>query len=102
MQRALTLKTASAPEIFRRRLPGIDRRPNESTKHMRVPIVAAALFLSSAASATATNPLTMAVSPVHAFAPTTLTIRIRVEPDSDNRALEVVAESSEYYRSSRI
>jgi hypothetical protein len=69
---------------------------------MRVHIVAAALFLSSAVFVTAKDPLTMAVSPVQSFAPTNLTIRVHVEPDADNRTLEVVAESGEYYRSSRI
>jgi hypothetical protein len=69
---------------------------------MRAHIVAAALFLSSAVFVTAKDPLTMAVSPVQSFAPTNLTIRVHVEPDADNRALEVVAESGEYYRSSRI
>jgi len=44
----------------------------------------------------------MAVSPLRAFAPTNLTIRLHVEPDAVNRALEVVAESGEYYRSSSI
>ena len=69
---------------------------------MRAQIFAAALFLSSAVSIDANVPLTMAVSPVQSFAPTTLTIRIHVEPDAGNRALEVVAASAEYYRSSRI
>ena len=69
---------------------------------MRAHIVAAALFLSSAVFVTATDPLTMTVSPVQSFAPTNLTIRVHVEPDADNRTLEVVAESGEYYRSSRI
>jgi len=69
---------------------------------MRLNILAAALFFSSAASVTASNPLTMTVSPTHSFAPTTLTIRLQVEPDADNRELEIVAESSAYYRSSRL
>jgi len=69
---------------------------------MRVHIVAAALFLSSALAINANEPLTMAVSPMQSFAPTNLTIRVHVEPDAGNRALEVVAESGEYYRSSRI
>jgi hypothetical protein len=69
---------------------------------MRVHIVAAALFVSSAVFVTAKDPLTMAVSPVQSLAPTNLTIRVHVEPDADNRALEVVAESGEYYRSSCI
>ena len=69
---------------------------------MRVHIVASALFLSWAMSIHANEPLTMAVSPVQSFAPTNLTIRVHVEPDAGNRAFEVVAESSDYYRSSRI
>jgi len=44
----------------------------------------------------------MAVSPLQSFAPANLTIRLHVEPDAANRALEVVAESGEYYRSSSI
>ena len=54
------------------------------------------LFLSLAMSVRANVLLTMAVSPVQSFAPTNLTIRIHVEPDAGNRALEVVAESGEY------
>jgi hypothetical protein len=69
---------------------------------MKAHICAFALFLSSALSVNANEPLTMDVSPARSFAPTTLTIRVRVEPDAGNRALEVVAESGEYYRSSRI
>ncbi len=44
----------------------------------------------------------MVVSPVQSFAPTNLTIRVHLEPNAGNRAFEVVAESGEYYRSSRI
>jgi hypothetical protein len=57
---------------------------------MRLHILAAALFFSSAVSVTASSPLTMTVSPARSFAPTTLTIRVHVEPDADNRELEVV------------
>jgi hypothetical protein len=69
---------------------------------MRPPILTAALFLSLAPSLNANEPVSMAVSPLQSFAPATLTIRLHVEPDAANRALEVVAESGEYYRSSRI
>jgi hypothetical protein len=69
---------------------------------VRPHIFVSALFLSSAASINANEPLTIAVSPVHSFAPTNLTVRVHVEPDAGNRALEVVAESGEYYRSSLI
>jgi len=64
-------------------------------------MLVAGLF-SSAVFLTATNPLTITASPARSFAPTTLTIRVQVEPDADNRELEVVAESSAYYRSSRL
>ena len=69
---------------------------------MRVHVFASVLFLSSAVSINANEPLTMAISPAQSFAPANLTIRVHVEPDADNRALEVVAESDDYYRSSRI
>ena len=69
---------------------------------MRVQILASVFFLSSAVSTHADAPLTMTVSTVQAFAPMNLTIRFRIEPDAGNRALEVVAESGQYYRSSRI
>ena len=78
------------------------RRRRRFYRDMKLHIFASALFLASAASIKANEPLTMAVSPVQSFAPTTLTIRVHVEPDVGNRALEVVAESGEYYRSSRI
>lgn len=69
---------------------------------MRVHLFACAVFLLSAVPINANNPLTMVVSPVRSFAPMNLTIRVQVEPDADNRALEVVTESGDYYRSSRI
>jgi len=69
---------------------------------MRAHVFASALFLSSAVSISANEPLAITVSPMRSFAPTNLTIRIHVQPDASSRALEVVAESGEYYRSSRI
>jgi hypothetical protein len=69
---------------------------------MRVHLFAFALFLSSALSLSASAPLTMAVSPAQAFAPANLTIQLHVEPYAGNRSLEVVADSGDYYRSSRV
>jgi hypothetical protein len=60
------------------------------------------LMLAAAARADVGERLTMAVSPAQSFAPTTLTVRVHVKPDAENRALEVVAESGDYYRSSRM
>ena len=70
---------------------------------MSVQLWVCGLMLAAAAGAgVRSERLTMAVSPVQSFAPTTLTVRVSVTPDVDNRALEVVAESGDYYRSSRI
>jgi hypothetical protein len=69
---------------------------------MRAHIFASALFVLSSVMIDASEPLTMAVSPMQSFAPTNLTVRIHVEPDASNRALEVVTESGGYYRSSRV
>src|SRR5467141_1390261 len=60
------------------------------------------VFLSAAMTVNAGERLTMAVSPVQSFAPTNLSVRVHVPPDDANRALEVSADSGEYYRSSRI
>jgi hypothetical protein len=50
----------------------------------------------------ATEPLSMRVSPAVAFAPADLFIRASIEPDADNRAMEVIADSGSFYRSSAI
>ena len=50
----------------------------------------------------ANEPLTMHVSPAMSFAPANLVIRTRLEPDVNNRVIEVVADSTELYRSSAI
>ncbi len=50
----------------------------------------------------ATEPLSMQVSPAMSFAPANLVIRTRVEPDASNRAMEVVADSEGFYRSSAV
>jgi hypothetical protein len=81
---------------------GINQEGYESTKQMRVHLVAAGVVLAFAAVAAAHEPLTLAVSPLQSFAPTHLTIRVHVEPNPDNRILEVVTESVGYYRSSRV
>jgi len=52
--------------------------------------------------AAAKQPLSMQASPAVSFSPANLIIRTRVEPDPDNRAMEIVANSEEFYRSSTI
>ncbi len=46
--------------------------------------------------------LTMVVSPAKAMAPATVRARFGVEPASENRVLDVVADSGDFYRSSQI
>lgn len=48
------------------------------------------------------QPLSLQVSPAMAAAPAFISVRAMIEASDDNRALEVVAQSSEFFRSSRI
>ena len=50
----------------------------------------------------ASQPVTMQVSPAVSFAPANLVIRAKLEPDVNNRAIEIIAESADFYRSSAI
>jgi hypothetical protein len=56
----------------------------------------------TAMSASGGEYLRIAVSPAHSFAPSNLNIRARVIPHAENRALEIVAESEDFYRSSQV
>jgi hypothetical protein len=46
--------------------------------------------------------MTLKVSPAVAFAPANLIVRAMIIADADNRAVEIVAESADFYRSSMI
>ena len=50
----------------------------------------------------AKQPLSIQASPTVSFSPANLVIRTRIEPDPDNRSIEIVANSEEFYRSSTI
>lgn len=50
----------------------------------------------------ADDALAITVSPTQAFAPATLRIVVRMSPRAENRELELVADSSGFYRSSCI
>jgi hypothetical protein len=60
------------------------------------------IFALTATSASGGEPLRIAVSPAQSFAPSNLNIRARVVPNPENRALVIVAESEDFYRSSQI
>jgi hypothetical protein len=69
---------------------------------MRARFFVLALTLAVTAAADANQSLAVKVSPIVSFAPANLVIRTHVDPDADNRSLEVVAESGDFYRSSTI
>jgi hypothetical protein len=48
------------------------------------------------------GPLRIEVSPSIARAPAAVTVRVSIESSSDNRALQIVASSANFYRSSEI
>ena len=63
-------------------------------------VAAAVLAVVTTASTTATEKLAMRVSPSVSFAPANLIVQTTVEADNANRAIEIIAESEQFYRSS--
>jgi hypothetical protein len=58
------------------------------------------LMLTGAVSMRAGERITIKVSPAVAFAPANLVVRATIPADADNRAVQIVAESDDFYRSS--
>jgi hypothetical protein len=50
----------------------------------------------------ASEKLSVRVSPAVAFAPANLNVRATIASDPDNRSIEIIAESTNFYRSSEI
>lgn len=69
---------------------------------MRRRIWLAALLIASATPLAASEPLTLRLSQPAATAPATVFVQVSVEPHADNRALEVVVDSDQYYRGSKV
>jgi hypothetical protein len=69
---------------------------------MRLPVLMMALAIATTTGAGATERISIRVSPATSFAPAHLLIRTTVEPDADNRSIEIVADSEEFYRSSDV
>ena len=59
------------------------------------------LLLTAVSPLGAVAKLALKVTPSVAFAPATLMVRTTIEPDAQNRTVEIVAESSDFYRSSQ-
>jgi hypothetical protein len=66
------------------------------------PILLGVLLLTSTLPLGAGERMTLKVSPSVSFAPANLIVRAHIESDAKNRAVEIVAESPEFYRSSEI
>jgi len=62
----------------------------------------AVLMLSSVPHYGARERMTLKVSPAVSFAPANLVVRTTIEADADNRSVEIIAESEDFYRSSQI
>ena len=60
------------------------------------------LVILMAAGVGANDRLALRVSPAVAFAPATLRVQTTIESDSANRAIEIIAESDDFYRSSEM
>ena len=69
---------------------------------MRVLVWLGGVFLLSVLPVNGGEQLRMAVSPSLSFAPSTLRIRVRLEPNDQNRGLAVIADSGGFYRSSEV
>jgi hypothetical protein len=61
-----------------------------------------ACLLAGAGTLNGGQPLTLQVSPAVAPAPAFISVRAHIEANDENRALEIVAQSPDFYRSSRI
>ena len=60
------------------------------------------LVILTAAGVDANDKLAIRVSPAVAFAPATLRVQTTIEADAENRSIEIIAESEEFYRSSEM
>jgi hypothetical protein len=60
------------------------------------------LMLAAALPLNAGERLSIKVSPTIAFAPVTLIVRTTVEADAQNRAVAIVAQSADFFRSSEV
>ena len=69
---------------------------------MNVKVLLPALLLAFTLPAHTVERVAIRVSPAVAFAPANLFVRATVDVNADNRSLEIIAESPDFYRSSEI
>jgi hypothetical protein len=68
----------------------------------RVPVILGVCLLGALSGVDGAEPLRLQVTPVAALAPAFVTVRASIEADAENRGLQVVAASSDFYRSSQV
>jgi hypothetical protein len=69
---------------------------------VRAFLIAVLMFSSVPPRVGAREPMTIKVSPAVSFAPANLVVRATIEADAENRSVEIIAESEDFYRSSEI
>ncbi len=69
---------------------------------MKARIWVCGLMVMTTTSIGAKDQVSVRVSPAISFAPATVVIKTRVEPNADNREMDVTADSEEFHRSSAI
>jgi hypothetical protein len=69
---------------------------------MKLKALVPALLIAFSIPAYAGNRVSIRVSPAVAFAPANLFVRATVDTNQENRSLEIIAESFDFYRSSEI
>ena len=72
------------------------------TRFAIIAATAAICLLGGSSSVDSAQPLSLEVSPVVAPGPAFVRVRAVVEPSDDNRSLDIVAQSAEFYRSSHV
>jgi hypothetical protein len=74
----------------------------DAVKTMKLTAALFGILMLAGAPMGAGERITMKVSPAIAFAPANLVVRATIPADSENRAVQIVAESDDFYRSSEL
>jgi hypothetical protein len=69
---------------------------------IRFSLMLSAMLVLTTIAASGGEQLRIAVTPLQSFAPSNVNVRARLVPSHDNRALQVIVESGDFYRSSQI
>ncbi len=87
-------------------IPGVDRQLHHWSAAQRGGDMRRAalcgILMFGSMSLSAGGPLRIRVSPAVSFAPAFVRIQATIDQDADNRAVEITADSGDFYRSSRV